>query len=189
MEGQLSLALAPVSCLAYGSDAFWHTPVALIHNSKPSRNTFLLVISAHETMLSCCQSRQEPLNRSSPNQTMWSCKIIDLRSCHPPICRKDEEKQSKKMYRTKKLAQLRIEICEALAGGRICGQIVRGLVRWSGVQVRVSLTSYAVIGPAAYMGGSTRITLTSVVMVMETTGALQLVVPIMLTVFFAKVIK
>ena len=73
------------------------------------------------------------------------------------------------------------------AGGRICGQIVRGLVRWSGVQLRVSLTSYAVIGAAAFMGGSTRMTLTSVVMVMETTGALQLIVPIMLTVFFAKV--
>lgn len=73
------------------------------------------------------------------------------------------------------------------AGGRICGQIVRGLVRWAvGDQVKVSLTSYAVIGAAAYMGGSTRMTLTSVVMVMETTGALQLIVPIMLTVFFAK---
>lgn len=37
------------------------------------------------------------------------------------------------------------------------------------------------------MGGATRMTLTTTVMVMETTGALQLIVPIMLTVFVAKV--
>ena len=43
------------------------------------------------------------------------------------------------------------------------------------------------IGAAAFMGGATRMTLTTTVMVMETTGALQLIVPIMLTVFVAKV--
>ena len=37
------------------------------------------------------------------------------------------------------------------------------------------------------MGGATRMTLTTTVMVMETTGALQLIVPLMLTVFVAKV--
>ena len=36
------------------------------------------------------------------------------------------------------------------------------------------------------MGGATRMTLTTTVMVMETTGALQLIVPLMLTVFVAK---
>ena len=51
----------------------------------------------------------------------------------------------------------------------------------------MSLTSYAVVGAAAYMGGATRMTLTTTVMVMETTGALQLIVPIMITVFVAKV--
>jgi chloride channel 7 len=36
------------------------------------------------------------------------------------------------------------------------------------------------------MGGATRMTLTTTVMVMETTGALQLIVPLMITVFVAK---
>ena len=43
------------------------------------------------------------------------------------------------------------------------------------------------IGAAAFMGGATRMTLTTTVMVMETTGALQLIVPLMITVFVAKV--
>ena len=43
------------------------------------------------------------------------------------------------------------------------------------------------VGAAAFMGGATRMTLTTTVMVMETTGALQLIVPLMLTVFVAKV--
>ena len=54
------------------------------------------------------------------------------------------------------------------------------------MQLPVSLTAYSVVGAAAYMGGATRMTLTTTVMVMETTGALQLIVPIMLTVFVAK---
>lgn len=74
-----------------------------------------------------------------------------------------------------------------LAGGRIVGQIVRAIVRLSGSTLPVSLSSYAVVGAAAYMGGATRLTLTATVMVMETTGSLQLIVPLMLTVFVAKV--
>ena len=58
--------------------------------------------------------------------------------------------------------------------------------RGLGIQLPVSLTAYSVVGAAAYMGGATRMTLTTTVMVMETTGALQLIVPIMLTVFVAK---
>lgn len=72
-------------------------------------------------------------------------------------------------------------------GGRIMGQIVRLVVRALGSDLPVSLTSYSVIGAAAYMGGATRMTLTTTVMVMETTGSLQLIVPLMITVFFAKV--
>ena len=75
----------------------------------------------------------------------------------------------------------------ARAGGRIAGQFVGVLVRLSGSTLPVSLTSYAVVGAAAYMGGATRMTLTTTVMVMETTGSLQLIVPIMITVFVAKV--
>ena len=73
------------------------------------------------------------------------------------------------------------------AGGRIAGQFVGVILRAFGSQVPVSLTSYAVVGAAAYMGGATRMTLTTTVMVMETTGSLQLIVPIMITVFVAKV--
>ena len=36
------------------------------------------------------------------------------------------------------------------------------------------------------MGGATRMTLTTTVMVMETTGAMQLIVPLMITEFVAK---
>lgn len=61
------------------------------------------------------------------------------------------------------------------------------LCRSFGIKLPVSLTAYSVVGAAAYMGGATRMTLTTTVMVMETTGALQLIVPIMLTVFVAKV--
>ena len=66
------------------------------------------------------------------------------------------------------------------------GQMVRAVIRRLGYQLRLSLTSYAVVGAAAYMGGATRMTLTTTVMVMETTGSLQLIVPIIITVFVAK---
>ena len=69
----------------------------------------------------------------------------------------------------------------------MAGQIVRAVVRRSGSSLPVSLSSYAVVGAAAFMGGATRLTLTATVMVMETTGSLQLIVPLMLTVFVAKV--
>ena len=72
-------------------------------------------------------------------------------------------------------------------GGRIVGQVVRAIVHLSGSTLPVSLSSYAVVGAAAYMGGAPRLTLTATVMVMETTGSLQLIVPLMLTVFVAKV--
>lgn len=67
------------------------------------------------------------------------------------------------------------------------GQVIRAIVRYSGSTLPVSLSSYAVVGAAAFMGGATRLTLTATVMVMETTGSLQLIVPLMLTVFVAKV--
>eukprot|EP00891_Asterochloris_glomerata_P005649 jgi/Astpho2/5649/gw1.00079.232.1_t len=73
-------------------------------------------------------------------------------------------------------------------GGRMTGQTVRGILRAAGSSVPVSLSSYSVVGAAAFMGGATRLTLTATVMVMETTGALQLIVPIMLTVFVAKIV-
>ena len=74
-----------------------------------------------------------------------------------------------------------------VAGGRMTGQMIRAIVQRSGSNLPVSLSSYAVVGAAAFMGGATRLTLTATVMVMETTGSLQLIVPLMLTVFVAKV--
>ena len=67
------------------------------------------------------------------------------------------------------------------------GQCVKGIAGLLGSNLPISVTSYSVIGAAAYMAGATRMTLTTTVMVMETTGALQLIVPIMITVFVAKV--
>ena len=61
-------------------------------------------------------------------------------------------------------------IAELPCIGRVCSDAVRLLQ----------------IGAAAFMGGATRMTLTTTVMVMETTGALQLIVPLMITVFVAK---
>lgn len=71
-------------------------------------------------------------------------------------------------------------------GGRLMGRLVKLIVTRIWPDTMISLTSYSIIGAAAFLGGSTRMTLTTTVMVMETTGALQLIVPIMLTVFFAK---
>jgi len=44
------------------------------------------------------------------------------------------------------------------------------------------------VGAAAQLGGVTRMTLSITVLVMEGTGALQLVVPMMLAVFVAKIV-
>lgn len=48
--------------------------------------------------------------------------------------------------------------------------------------------SLQAIGAAAQLGGVTRMTLSITVLVMEGTGALQLVVPMMLAVFMAKIV-
>ena len=52
----------------------------------------------------------------------------------------------------------------------------------------INLQTYAIIGSAASLGGATRMTISITVLIMETTGALQLLIPIMLTVFVAKVV-
>ena len=72
------------------------------------------------------------------------------------------------------------------AGGRCVGQALRALLRAAGSTLPVSMPAYAVVGAASFMGGATRLTLTTTVMVMETTGALQLIVPLILAVFCAK---
>lgn len=53
---------------------------------------------------------------------------------------------------------------------------------------RISLQSYAIVGAAASLGGATRMTISICVLVMETTGSQQLIVPIMAAVLFAKAV-
>lgn len=55
-----------------------------------------------------------------------------------------------------------------------------------GTYPAISLQAYAIIGAAASLGGATRMTISICVLVMETTGALQLIVPIMLSIMCAK---
>ncbi|KAL4855536.1 Chloride channel protein A [Chlorella vulgaris] len=62
------------------------------------------------------------------------------------------------------------------AGGRLVGRLVAWAVHSAGSKLPVSLNAYSVIGAAAFLGGSTRMTMTTTVMVMETTGALQLII-------------
>ena len=54
--------------------------------------------------------------------------------------------------------------------------------------IRVSLGSYAIVGAAASLGGATRMTISIVVLVMETSGALELLVPIMIAAWVAKMV-
>lgn len=53
----------------------------------------------------------------------------------------------------------------------------------------MSLPAYAVVGAASMLGGATRMTLSITVLVMETTGALQLIVPLMASIFAAKAVR
>jgi len=41
-------------------------------------------------------------------------------------------------------------------------------------------------GAASMLGGTTRMTISITVLVMETTGSMQLIIPLMITIFFAK---
>ena len=72
------------------------------------------------------------------------------------------------------------------AWGRMVGRLVWAALTPLGVQVHLPV--YAVIGAAASLGGATRMTLSITVLVVETTGAVQLTVPIMLAIFVAKVV-
>ena len=72
------------------------------------------------------------------------------------------------------------------AWGRLAGRLVRAALAPLGVQVHLPV--YAVIGAAASLGGATRMTLSITVLIVETTGAVQLTVPIMLAIFVAKMV-
>ena len=51
-----------------------------------------------------------------------------------------------------------------------------------------STAALQAVGAAAMLGGMTRMTLSITVLVMEGTGALQMIVPIMLAVFISKMV-
>jgi chloride channel 7 len=74
------------------------------------------------------------------------------------------------------------------AMGQICGRIVNTMSGWILTDVQIDLHAYAVIGAAASLGGATRMTISITVLVMETTGSMQLIIPLMLTIFCAKAV-
>jgi chloride channel 7 len=72
------------------------------------------------------------------------------------------------------------------AFGQLVGRLVEAAVFASGTtHISTDLHTYAIIGAAASLGGATRMTISITVLVMETTGALQLIVPLMITIFCA----
>ncbi|KAK9843640.1 hypothetical protein WJX81_000756 [Elliptochloris bilobata] len=72
--------------------------------------------------------------------------------------------------------------------GRLVGMAVDAALQSAGSSLRVSLPAYAVVGAAALLGGVTRMTISITVLAMEGTGALQLIVPLMLAALLAKVV-
>ena len=72
--------------------------------------------------------------------------------------------------------------------GRIYGRGVAAFVGAIDPSVPVGLHTYAVLGAAASLGGATRMTISITVLVMETTGSMQLIIPLMLVIFFAKAV-
>ena len=71
--------------------------------------------------------------------------------------------------------------------GQIAGLCVEGLLANLGSDIQVDLHSYAIVGAAAMLGGATRMTISITLLVTETTGALQMLVPLMVTIYVAKV--
>jgi chloride channel 7 len=80
----------------------------------------------------------------------------------------------------------------SLAAGAALGQIfgrgVSSIVAEIDPEIRMDMHTYAVLGAAASLGGSTRMTISITVLVMETTGSMQLIIPLMLVIFFAKAV-
>ena len=72
--------------------------------------------------------------------------------------------------------------------GQLVGRIVASIARRRGNDVAINLHAYAIIGAAANLGGATRMTISITVLVMETTGSMQLIIPLMLTIFAAKAV-
>ena len=78
----------------------------------------------------------------------------------------------------------------SLAVGASMGHLV-GQILQAGVgkdKITINMHTYSILGAAASLGGATRMTLSIAVLVMETTGAMQLIVPIMLVIFVSKIV-
>lgn len=88
------------------------------------------------------------------------------------------------------------------AGGRLVGRAVRAAALAAGLQsyrgagggssgsnsgVEICLGTYAVVGAGAVLGGVSRMLLCNTVLVMETSGAGALIVPLIVATFVAKV--
>lgn len=74
------------------------------------------------------------------------------------------------------------------AMGRWYGKLLQSFVSSVAPGFQISLPGYAVVGAASMLSGTTRMTLSISVLVMETTGSLGMIVPIMLGVFMAKIV-
>ncbi|QDZ22769.1 chloride channel protein [Chloropicon primus] len=72
------------------------------------------------------------------------------------------------------------------AMGHLVGQILQNSV--GADKITINMHTYSILGAAASLGGATRMTLSIAVLVMETTGAMQLIVPIMLVIFISKIV-
>jgi len=82
-----------------------------------------------------------------------------------------------------------------MAIGATYGRLFAHLVHWATWDSTLNLegrwesySTYAVVGSACMLSGVTRMTLSITVVVLETTGSLQLTIPLMASVFFAKMI-
>ena len=75
--------------------------------------------------------------------------------------------------------------------GRLCAKIVRVVLQSAGNEAAasaISHTTYAVVGAAVLQSGASRMTMSIAVLVLETCGALELTVPLMIAIFFAKAV-
>ena len=74
------------------------------------------------------------------------------------------------------------------AFGQLVGRGVMYLAERDHLSENIDLHTYAVVGAAAMLGGTTRMTISITLLVMETTGAMELIIPLMLTIFTAKLV-
>ena len=72
--------------------------------------------------------------------------------------------------------------------GQICGLAVERALAALGSDIGVDLHAYAIVGAAAMLGGATRMTISITLLVTETTGALQMLVPLMVTIAVSKAV-